>query len=426
MFEGTTLFIGALLDAVIGPNLLVPGEPFMLAAGYQLHQGIWSGVIAVLLGGFIGDQISFFIGHQVGAPVQKKLIRCVPKTRRAFARCRRLMYKKGNAILVFARLLGPIAWVVPFMAGSNRITWPRFTLFSLIGLLLGVGQFVLWGYLAAYGLETLSILQDVQIFIAEHKYSILVLLLFIGTLYFGYKRKWRFLAIKSFSILSAALLFTNYSHFFWFSDDLSLSDKIIEPPEKIELTKFDYKAYPGKSSYFNAQAINIVYIGSSPKSMMLSLGWIENKTFSRNEIEWTDYLELLKAQTPPVSDLFWQGSPQLMAFQLPGDLMKRNHIRWWLAGIDSKTNQTIWVGAASYDNGLKITPYSGIITVLHKIEPNVDQERDAIAMRIRQVSERWGADYIKPIAATVLDEKHDYYSDGRVVIITDKSSNTNS
>lgn len=426
MFEGTTLFIGALLDALIGPNLLVPGEPFMLAAGYQIHQGIWSGVIAVLLGGFIGDQMSYFIGCRLGAPVQKKLIRGIPKTRRAFARCRLLMYKKGNIVIAFARLLGPIAWVVPFMAGSNKITWPRFTLFSSIGLLLGVGQFVLWGYLAAYGLEKLSLLQDVQILISEHKYSILALLLFIGVLYLGYKRKWRCLTIKSFSVLFAALLFTNYSHFFWFSDDFNQLKKTTEPPDGIELIEFDYKAYPGKSSYFNAQAINIVYIGPSPKSMMMSLGWIENKTFSRDEIEWADYFELLKARTPPVSDLFWQGSPQFMAFQLPGDLMKRNHIRWWFAGIDSKTNQTIWVGAASYDNGLKITPYSGIITVLHKIEPNVDQERDAFALQISQVSERWETDYIKPIAATVLDEQHDYYSDGRVVIITDKSSNTNS
>lgn len=55
MFEGFSLFIGALLDALIGPNLFVPGEPFLIAAGYQLHQGVVTGVFAVLLGGFIGD-----------------------------------------------------------------------------------------------------------------------------------------------------------------------------------------------------------------------------------------------------------------------------------------------------------------------------------------------------------------------------------
>ncbi len=52
MLEAISLFFGAFLDATIGPNLFVPGEPFLLAAGYQLHQGVIWGVVAVLLGGF--------------------------------------------------------------------------------------------------------------------------------------------------------------------------------------------------------------------------------------------------------------------------------------------------------------------------------------------------------------------------------------
>ncbi|WP_196333650.1 DedA family protein, partial [Vibrio campbellii] len=117
MLEAISLFFGALLDATIGPNLFVPGEPFLLAAGYQLHQGVIWGVVAVLLGGWFGDQLSYFIGKRSGAKAQKKLIRWQAKTRRPIARCRLLMKKRGNTILIFARLLGPVAWVVPFMAG---------------------------------------------------------------------------------------------------------------------------------------------------------------------------------------------------------------------------------------------------------------------------------------------------------------------
>ena len=40
MLETISLFFGALLDSTIGPNLFVPGEPFLLAAGYQLHEGV--------------------------------------------------------------------------------------------------------------------------------------------------------------------------------------------------------------------------------------------------------------------------------------------------------------------------------------------------------------------------------------------------
>ena len=75
MLEAISLFFGAFLDATIGPNLFVPGEPFLLAAGYQLHQGIIWGVIAVLIGGWLGDQLSYFIGKHSGSKAQRKLIR---------------------------------------------------------------------------------------------------------------------------------------------------------------------------------------------------------------------------------------------------------------------------------------------------------------------------------------------------------------
>ncbi|MCW0470217.1 LssY C-terminal domain-containing protein [Vibrio chagasii] len=32
--------------------------------------------------------------------------------------------------------------------------------------------------------------------------------------------------------------------------------------------------------------------------------------------------------------------------------MKRSHIRWWNAGLDRNSNQTKWLGAISYDDGL--------------------------------------------------------------------------
>lgn len=187
-----TLFIGAFLDALIGPNLVIPGEPFLLAAGYQLHQGIYIGVISVLLGGFIGDQSSYFIGRRYGHTSSKKLIKWQPKLRRVMARCRLLMTKKGPYVLVLARLLGPVAWVVPYMAGSHHIAWRKFTFYSVIGLLLGVGQFVIWGYLLSYGLDNFPLLISTKAFIIDHQDSVMVfsaacLLCYIGLKVFRYK-----------------------------------------------------------------------------------------------------------------------------------------------------------------------------------------------------------------------------------------------
>lgn len=420
MFEGFSLFVGALLDALIGPNLFVPGEPFLLAAGYQLQQGIITGVIAVLLGGFIGDQVSYLIGQRLGNPAQKKLIRWQPKTRRPIARCRHLMAKKGNYVLAFARLLGPIAWVVPFIAGSQKISWARFSLYSTIGLFLGVGQFVAWGYLLGYGIDNLPILNEAKVFLVEHKAILIAIGASVGFYLIGRKLRWRLMFTKFTAFLLASVLYANYAHFFFYSDDFATKEGVSEQKagsELVTISELPLKAYPGKSAVFDAQVINVAYVGEDPRTLMAELGWIENKTFSRNDLEISDYVELLKLNTPPVSDLFWNGMPQELAFQLPGNLLKRSHIRWWQAGVDSNTSQNLWVGALSYDDGLQITPYSGIVTILHSIDPNVDLERDKLAEQVISTTADVSIDMAAYHPPTILDGEHDYYTDGRVLVI---------
>lgn len=44
MFDGLGLFLGALGDALIGPNLFVPGEPFLSLRAFnciQVHGWRW-------------------------------------------------------------------------------------------------------------------------------------------------------------------------------------------------------------------------------------------------------------------------------------------------------------------------------------------------------------------------------------------------
>ena len=74
---------------------------------------------------------------------------------------------------------------------------------------------------------------------------------------------------------------------------------------------------------------------------MEQLGWIENKTFSRHDLEVTDYLQLPGQYAACLRSVLEQYSTEL-AFQLPGSLLKRSHIRWWQAGIDAESNRKMW------------------------------------------------------------------------------------
>ena len=420
MLEAISLFFGAFLDATIGPNLFVPGEPFLLAAGYQLHQGIIWGVIAVLVGGWLGDQLSYFIGKRSGSKAQRKLIRWQAKTKRPIARCRLLMKKRGNAILIFARLLGPVAWVVPFMAGSVNVSWKRFTVCSSIGLMLGVGQFVVAGYLLAAGLQTWLPLDSLKLILIEHKLLIASVLVAVTFTVVAWKKNWSRKWTKSLTALVLCLVAANYGHFFYLADDnvQQVESTEIQP---IAFNDLGFKVYPGRSNVFDAQAVNLVYVGESPRTLMQELGWLENQTFSRNDIELSDYVSLLKQKLPPVSDLFWNGKPQAMAFQEPGSLLKRSHIRWWQAGHEASSNQSVWVGAISYDDGLKLAHYSGIVTVLHRIDPNVDSERDRLANQIEMSHLALVGELHSLAQPVAMDNKHDYYSDGNVLLISEPS-----
>lgn len=244
MLEAISLFFGAFLDATIGPNLFVPGEPFLLAAGYQLHQGVIWGVVAVLLGGWIGDQLSYFIGKRSGSKAQKKLIRWQAKTRRPIARCRLLMKKRGNAILIFARLLGPVAWVVPFMAGTANVSWKRFTVCSSIGLILGVGQFVVAGYLLAAGLNTWIPLDSIKFILVEHKLLIASVLIASVFALVAWKKNWSRKWTKSLTALVLCLVAANYGHFFYLADD-NIEQPGVTENQSIVLNDIGFKVYRG-------------------------------------------------------------------------------------------------------------------------------------------------------------------------------------
>ncbi|WP_370736633.1 hypothetical protein [Vibrio celticus] len=63
-------------------------------------------------------------------------------------------------------------------------------------------------------------------------------------------------------------------------------------------------------------------------------------------------------------------------------------------------------------------PYNGIITILHSNDPNVDGGRDQLKESIMSINTLWDAERLalaKPIA---LNNGHDYYSDGPVLLVS--------
>ncbi|WEM45543.1 LssY C-terminal domain-containing protein (plasmid) [Photobacterium sp. DA100] len=416
-------FGGSLLDALIGPNLFFPGEPFLLAAGYLLSHGAIYGVLAVLAGGFIGDQISFFIGRRFGARGRRWLVSKFSKTKRPIAKARLILQTKGPWIVTASRLLGPVAWIMPFIAGSYAMRWSTFTLYSSIGLILGVGQFTLAGFFIGKGIDVIPSWQAIGLFFQEHSVLLtacLISLLATVILYRVYRwRKWLLIACCWLTALGAA----NYYHFFhsdayqieWLSKAQANSNITALQDDKITLDNLSYTVYPGLSPVYKAQPINVVLYGEHPSTLMEELGWVKNKTFSRDTLNLSQYLELIAKQQPPISDLYWNQQPQLLAYQIKGDLINRRHIRWWFAGKSEQTGRDIWVASISYDNRLKLAHYKGLITILHGIDPDTDQERDTLMKNAEVLA--WRTELRNLAEPIAYSKSNHYFSDGKVAVI---------
>jgi hypothetical protein len=78
----------------------------------------------------------------------------------------------------------------------------------------------------------------------------------------------------------------------------------------------------------------------------------------------------------PVSDLFYAGRKQDLAFEAPAGRSadRRHHVRLWLVLKEGAEGRPVWLGAATFDTGSGFSRYTAQIT--HHISPDIDEERD--------------------------------------------------
>jgi LssY-like putative type I secretion system component LssY len=95
----------------------------------------------------------------------------------------------------------------------------------------------------------------------------------------------------------------------------------------------------------------------------------------------------------------------------------RHHFRIWKAPF-TYNGQTVWVGAGTHDIGFEKDQRNGKVT--HKIDPNVDAERENIAASLQKAAKVKSLHYYLP-PNPVQDARNatggGYRSDGRIIVI---------
>lgn len=156
------LFLGAFFETLIPTSLLVMGEVFLLAGALLAGMGIlnvWAVLGVMYAGGILGDNASYWLGRRYGAVLFDHLM-CWPLVGRLFhednyRRGVEFFGRRGAAAVFIARLSGPLSWIMPAMAGVFRLDYAGFLRWNTLGVVVGIGQFVVAGYYFGAYLPTL-------------------------------------------------------------------------------------------------------------------------------------------------------------------------------------------------------------------------------------------------------------------------------
>lgn len=177
------LFWGSFFETIIGPGFFIYGELFFIPGGILAGTGALSLTLVALSaisGGVLGDYFSYEIGRRKGASFFKEGNRFFSLTN--YEKGSGYFKKYGAKVIFMARLLGPLSWVTPFLAGVYKIPRKTYFFYNVTGVAVGVGQFLLAGYIFGANYK------QGLIFIQEKLFTILGILAILFILYVIMKR----------------------------------------------------------------------------------------------------------------------------------------------------------------------------------------------------------------------------------------------
>ena len=171
----------------------LPALPLLAVAGALVAQGelALAPLLAVTIAAsLIGDTLWYLAGRRHGYSILRTLCRiaiepdsCVKQTENAFLRW-------GPASLMVAKYVPGFATIAPPLAGTMRLAFPRFVLFSAVGAMLWAGAPIALG--AWFASEIDWALQQLEQMGARAVALILVAL----AIYIGIKAAQRYLLIR--------------------------------------------------------------------------------------------------------------------------------------------------------------------------------------------------------------------------------------
>ncbi|MDD5717777.1 MAG: DedA family protein [Sulfuricurvum sp.] len=161
---------------------ILEGELGLIMAGILSHTGDMSlgiSVIVAALGGFVGDQIYFYIGRFNKSYIHNKL----RAQRRKFAIAHLLLKKYGWPIIFVQRYMYGMRTVIPMAIGLTKYSSRQFAFINFISALFWAAMTIIPAYY--YGDELLILLAWIK---AHWYFAIPLIIIIVSTLLYNLNR----------------------------------------------------------------------------------------------------------------------------------------------------------------------------------------------------------------------------------------------
>ncbi len=143
-------FVGGII-ALESMGIPLPGETTLvlaaLYAGTTHNLDIVAVVAAAAAGAVIGDSAGFWIGRNVGYPLALRYGRYIGLHAGRLKLGQYLFLLHGGKVVFFGRFFAILRVLAAFLAGANRMAFPRFVLYNVTGGILWAMAFGFGAYL---------------------------------------------------------------------------------------------------------------------------------------------------------------------------------------------------------------------------------------------------------------------------------------
>jgi membrane protein DedA with SNARE-associated domain len=146
--------------AIESTGIPFPGETMLLVAaidtGITHHLSILLVIVAAASGAILGDNLGFWVGREGGFRLLRRYGRYIHLNESRLKLGLYLFRKHGGKVVFFGRFVAVLRAWAAFLAGTNRMPWPRFLLFNALGGIIWATIYGLGGYFLGDNIHRLT------------------------------------------------------------------------------------------------------------------------------------------------------------------------------------------------------------------------------------------------------------------------------